>query len=186
MRMSEARCENRTFREIFLKALELGKRKGVISEKSLERELKITYPTAVKTLCAFEFLGALGEEGKKGFAFEISPQAEKRILETEHNNSEYNMLAEPDRYFKGIGRGGYMRETLLPAIWLGLQYHSLSVRFIQRKMNVVAERANELMDIISAMGLLGEGDEFNSDRRTLLLDSAAYDETYMRIEARKW
>lgn len=179
--MSGIRQEKETFGQIFERAVCLASERGEISEKLLKKKLGIALPTAVKVMAAMYACGFIGAEGKRG-VFEFSADRNRLMRLGKNDGSTYEMLVEEDGAYKCVTFIDYACDTLLQALNFALNFGgSMSVGFLQRKLNVGLERATEIYDIIYACGFLGEDDEFNPGRKKLNITHSDYDALYARI-----
>lgn len=182
----EVRRERKTFAEYAAEFAEKAKPGDEVNEKSLCKRLGIHRPTATKLLCAFDLAGYLGEQDRKGFVWLGDDKtAEVLAARAEELHQEYLPLVERDKDFDAIGYRGYLFGTLIPALKLGITFGSLSVIFLQRKMSVVRERAEEIYDLLGVGGFHGEDDQINTGRKMTAATHADFDRIYIRLESRK-
>ncbi len=182
----EVRQERNTFARYAAEFAAKAKHGEEVNEKVLCKRLGIHRPTATKLLCAFDLAGYLGEQDRKGFVWLGDDKtAEVLAARAEELHQEYLPLVERDKDFDAIGYRGYLFGTLIPALKLGITFGSLSVIFLQRKMSVVRERAEEIYDLLGVGGFHGEDDQINTGRKMTAATHADFDRIYVRLESRK-
>lgn len=182
----EVRQERNTFARYAAEFAAKAKHGEEVNEKVLCKRLGIHRPTATKLLCAFDLAGYLGEQDRKGFVWLGDDKtAEVLAARAEELHQEYLPLVERDKDFDAIGYRGYLFGTLIPALKLGITFGSLSVIFLQRKMSVVRERAEEIYDLLGVGGFHGEDDQINTGRKMTAATHADFDRIYIRLESRK-
>lgn len=177
--------EKKTFGEIISGAASLGMKHGKVGVKDLQKQLHIEYPTAVKAVCALFAAGLIGERIKKDHAYVSDKTKERALFDGCAKCGDYLPFVEGDADADKLDTYSYMEGVFLPALKMALMFGSVSIIFLQRKLGVVTERANELFDLMQAAGLLGEEDFYNPGRVQVRFTHADYDRIALSMEALK-
>lgn len=169
--------ENRTLAALAADAYLAAEKEGVVGEKLFMKKLGIARPTAVKICAAFKLGGRTGKGGRKGEEFIADDGFYRDMkLRAEKYPSAYIPLVEADKDFKRVSVDSYIKDVLLPALLIGLTFGgSVSPMYLQRKLGVVIERAEEIFALLDVAGLVGDTDETNPSRRKLAAGLADYD-----------
>lgn len=158
--------EKKTTYELLNEAIEYGEKHGVVSAKKLASKLRVSPSTGAKLTSALRIRAILGERTKKGYLFagrkNFGRTESSVIIEKIKNADDYEIT--------------FYRDLLFPAVKVAFEWGNVGVAMLERKLGLDYHRAQEVFDLLDAVGVIGEESTVNPGRRNLALRHEEFDE----------
>ncbi len=175
--------ENKTYKQIFLLAVDMLDKNQKFSIKTLQSGLKIEKSTAVKVVAGLFCMGAVSQIDEKNYEFFGDKVDVDAVRDKQDLFENYFFIKEDDKFFGTNALKTYLSDVLMHAIKLGVLSTSLSLIFMQKKMGLSGERAREIFDILHTINFIeNEVDFYAPNRQKFCLGYDGYDRLYDRVE----
>lgn len=157
--------EKKTISELLTEGVKYAEKHGVVGAKKLASKLHISPSSGAKIVAALRIRGVLGERTKKGYSFvekKEFPKTDTRVIvEKIKNADEYEISC--------------YRDLLFPAVKVAFEWGNIGVAMLERKLGLDYNRAQEVFDLLDAVGVIGEESAVNPGRRNLSISHEEFD-----------
>lgn len=151
--------------ELLTEAIAYGEKHGVVSAKKLSSKLHVAQSTGAKIVAALRIRGILGEKTKKGYLF-----VEKKSFERTNTAVIIEKVKNADEYEIAV-----YRDLLFPSVKVAFEWGNVGVAMLERKLGLDYNRAQEVFDLLDAVGVIGEESAVNPGRRNLAIPHEEFD-----------
>lgn len=157
--------EKKTTYDLLNEAIAYGEKHGVVSAKKLASKLRVSQSTGAKLVSAMRIRAILGERTKKGYLF-----VEKKDFGRTDNSVIIEKIKNADEY-----EITFYRDLLFPAVKVAFEWGNVGVAMLERKLGLDYHRAQEVFDLLDAVGVIGEESTINPGRRNLAIKHEDFD-----------